>query len=77
MAKADKAMPQPMTRHLDLNRSWLSPVIEVSPFFRKRDSVVWERAARIESKLDIAAAKMPAKIRPLRPSGSSVTIQIG
>lgn len=31
----------------------------------------------MESKLEIAAAKMPAKINPRKPMGNSVTIHAG
>ena len=42
-----------------------------------KDKVVWLNAAKIESRLDMAAAKIPAKISPLKPAGSALTIQTG
>ena len=41
------------------------------------DIVVWLSAARIESRLEIAAANTAPRIKPLKPGGSCVTIQVG
>ena len=76
MAKADRAIPQKKTRILECSNFAFS----FSGFvFRvlNKESVVCERAAKMESRLEMAAAKIPAKINPRRPTGSSVTIQTG
>ena len=41
------------------------------------DNVVWLRAARIESRLDMAAANTPAMMRPVRPVGITLKMKIG
>ncbi len=41
------------------------------------DKVVWLSAARMLSRLEMAAAKTPASKRPLRPAGRIETIHMG
>ena len=62
-AKADSKIPQTKTRILERNNLFFSASFPEA--LLRSPIVVWDSAARIESRLEMAAAKIPARINPL------------